>query len=68
MGRGGDDRPLALERPMPLRVASTDGLGATSPPTTLVSGRELMSALRSDVVLALWPVLLPPRGSWAPRK
>ncbi len=27
MGRGSDDRPLALERPMPLRVASTEGLG-----------------------------------------
>ncbi len=26
MGRGSDDRPLTLERPMPLRVASTEGL------------------------------------------
>ena len=31
MGRGSDDRPLALERPMPLRVASTEGLGGALP-------------------------------------
>ena len=27
MGRGSDDRPLALERPLPLGLASTEGLG-----------------------------------------
>ena len=29
MDRGGDDGPLARERPMPLRVASIEGLGGT---------------------------------------
>ena len=29
MGRGGDDKHLTPERPMPLRVASTEGLGIT---------------------------------------
>jgi hypothetical protein len=28
MGRGTDNDHLTVERPMPLRVASTDGLGA----------------------------------------
>ena len=31
MGRGTDNDHLAVERPMPLRVASTDGLGADQP-------------------------------------
>ena len=29
MGRGGDDKHLSPEQPMPLRVASTEGLGVT---------------------------------------
>lgn len=53
MGRGGDDAPLRLERPMPLPVASTEVSG----PTDVCCFKAVAVGVENECCVVAWAVL-----------